>query len=113
MNFFNEAFWAIVPGIIVGVTMGFWNRRQKKRDDDQLKRENARIAEQNEREKERIKSERLRISLLVSTAQLSYAVAMAWKRGKPNGEVEIGVETYNKAMEEFRAYERELLAKSV
>ena len=82
--------------------MAYWNGRQKKRDQEQL-----------QREKERIKSERLRISLLVSTAQLSYAVAMAWKRGKPNGEVEVGVEAYNKAMEEFRAYERELLAKSV
>lgn len=102
MAFLHQAFWAVIPSICVGIVMAYWNGRQKKRDQEQL-----------QREKERIKSERLRISLLVSTAQLSYAVAMAWKRGKPNGEVEVGVEAYNKAMEEFRAYERELLAKSV
>lgn len=102
MAFLHQAFWAVIPSICVGIVMAYWNERQKKRDQEQL-----------QREKDRIKSEKLRISLLVSTAQLSYAVAMAWKRGKPNGEVEVGVEAYNKAMEEFRAYERELLAKSV
>ena len=100
MEFLHQAFWAVVPSVLVGVILAVWNGRQKKRDQEQL-----------QREKERVKSERLRISLLVSTAQLSYAVAMAWKRGKPNGEVEVGVEAYNRAMEEFREYERELIAK--
>lgn len=100
MEFLHQAFWAVVPSICVGIVMAFWNEQQKKREQDQL-----------QREKERVKSERLRISLLVSTAQLSYAVAMAWKRGKPNGEVEVGVEAYNRAMDEFREYERELIAK--
>ncbi len=100
MDFLYQAFWAVIPSILVGIIMAFWNSRQKKRDQEQLRRE-----------KERVKSERLRISLLVSTAQLSYAVAMAWKRGKPNGEVEVGVDAYNRAMDEFREYERELIAK--
>ena len=100
MDFLHQVFWAVVPSIFVGIVMAYWNGRQKKRDQEQL-----------QREKDRIKSEKLRISLLVSTAQLSYAVAMAWKRGKPNGEVEVGVEAYNRAMDEFREYERELIAK--
>ncbi|MEI3501055.1 MAG: hypothetical protein V8Q39_06095 [Anaerovoracaceae bacterium] len=54
----------------------------------------------------------LRISLLVATAQLSRAVAMAIKRGSPNGEIEEGLEQYNMAMEEFREFEREQIVKN-
>ena len=49
------------------------------------------------------------ISLLVATAELSYAITMAIKRGSPNGEVEVAVKRYNKAMEKFREFEREQL----
>lgn len=100
MELLQQAFWAVAPSVLVGVILAVWNGRQKQRDQEQLRREQARV-----------KSERLRISLLVSTARLSYAVAMAWKRGKPNGEVEVGVAAYDRAMEEFREYERELMAK--
>lgn len=81
--------------------MAIWNRRQKARDER---------AEQ--KDKERVQSELLRISLLVASAQLSYAVAMAVKRGKPNGEIEIGVKQYEKSMDEFRKFEREQIAKN-
>lgn len=96
MEFLHQAFWAIVPSIVVGIVMAFWNSKQKKKDE-----------KDDERERRRIKSETLRISLLVASAQLSYAVAMAWKRGEPNGEIEVGIEQYNKAMEKFRQFERE------
>lgn len=92
----EQFFWAVVPSILVSVVMGYWNSRQKKKD-----------REENEREKARLKSERLRISLLLAAAQLSYACAMAMKRGTPNGEIEVGVDTYNRALEEFRQFERE------
>ena len=92
---------SIMPGIIVGIILAFWNRGQKKRDD-----------ENSEREAERKHSEELRISLLVASAQLSYAVAMAIKRGSPNGEIEEGIKEYNKAMEKFRKFEREQLIKN-
>lgn len=90
-----------MPGIIVGIILAFWNRGQKKRDD-----------KNSEREDERQHSEELRISLLVASAQLSYAVAMAIKRGSPNGEIEEGIKEYNKAMEKFRKFEREQLIKN-
>lgn len=93
--------WAIGPSIIVGIFMAYWNKGQKQRDDHA-----------NRREKERLKSETLRISLLVASAQLSYASAMALKRGHANGEVEEAVVQYEKAMKEFREFEREQLAKS-
>lgn len=91
----------MLPGIVVGIVMAIWNRRQKARDER---------AEQ--KDKERVQSELLRISLLVASAQLSYAVAMAVKRGKPNGEIEIGVKQYEKSMDEFRKFEREQIAKN-
>lgn len=98
---FSRLLWACVPGLIVGVTMALWNKQQKKRDD-----------ERRENEKERIKSETLRISLLLAVAQLSYAVAMAIKRGSPNGEIEAGIDQYDKSMIKFREYEREQVAKN-
>lgn len=99
MSFASFA-WAITPGIIVGIVLAVWNRAQKKRDEEEAVRE-----------AERLKSERLRISLLLAAAKLSYAAAVAIKRGKPNGEVEEGIEQYEQAMAEFREYERELFAK--
>lgn len=101
MEILIQAIWAIAPGIIVGVVMAVWNKQQKHRTD---------MDEQ--REKERIESERLRISLLVATAQLSYAVAMAKKRGSVNGEMEAGIAQYEKAMESFRSFEQEQMAKN-
>lgn len=91
--------WAILPSLIVGIIMALWNRREKKRDQDRQKIE-----------ANRIKSERLRISLLLAAAKLSYATAMAMKRGYANGEVEAGVEQYQKAMRDFKEFERELVA---
>ena len=97
----NQLLWACAPGIIVGIIMARWNKQQKGREDE---RKTA--------EKERIKSEKLRISLLMATAQLSYAVAMAIKRGAPNGEIEAGIDQYENAMQKFREFEREQIAKN-
>ena len=97
----SRLLWACVPSLIVGVTMALWNKQQKKRDD-----------ERRESEKERIKSETLRISLLLATAQQSYASAMAIKRGSPNGEMETAFGQYNEAMQGFRQFEREQLVKT-
>lgn len=95
-----QMLWSVLPGIVTGIVMAFWNKRQKERDE-----------RADEKEHERVRSELLRISLLVATAQLSYAVAMAVKRGRPNGEIEVGVAQYEKSMEEFRQFEREQIAK--
>lgn len=95
--------WAAAPGIISGVIVGlvlaYWNYKQKLRE----------AAAEADR-KQRLRSEKVRISLLVAAAKLSYAVAMAVKRGSPNGEIEQGVAQYQEAMREFRQFERELLA---
>lgn len=92
---------AILPSLVVGIILAVWNSRQKKLD--------KKAAEQDE---SAIRESTLRLSLLVATAQLSYAVAMAYKRGQPNGEMEVGIEQYNRAMTKFREFEREQVAKN-
>lgn len=100
MDLISQALWAVAPGIIVGLVTGNWNRRQKERD------KQAKAIEA-----ERIRSEKLKLSLLVASAQLSYATAMAMKRGSTNGEVEPAVKRYYEAMEAFRSHEQEQVAK--
>ena len=85
---FSQILWAALPSLLTGIILSVWNSRQKKRE-----------IVRDEKEADRRKSEMLRISLLVATAQLSRAVA--------NGEIEEGLERYNMAMEEFREFERE------
>ena len=54
---------------------------------------------------------KLNLDLTFASAKLAYASAMALKRGKPNGEVEDGIDAYNKAMERYRNFEREQMSK--
>ena len=100
MDALIDVFWDLLPGLIVAIFMAHYSKKQKKRDDQVSKRE-----------RERFRSERLRLSLLVASAQLGYATTMALKRGSTNGEVEPAVEQYERAMNEFRDFEREQLAK--
>ena len=102
MGTLTQLLWAILPGLIVAIVMAIANRRQARKDQKDANKERARM-----------RSEELRISLLVATAQLSYAVAMAIKRGSPNGEVEEGIKQYNKAMSKFREFEREQMAQNM
>ena len=97
-----DLLWAVTPSVIVGIFMAFWNNGQKKHNEKET-----------EKELDRLKAQELQISLLVATAQLSYANAMAIKRGAPNGEIEEGLEQYQEAMNKFRTFEREQLAKNV
>ena len=80
----------LVPTIATGIALFYWQRAQKKRDSD------------NEIHAEARKTEALlSLELQMATAKLSYAVAMAIKRGTPNGEVEEGVEAYTKAKDKY------------
>lgn len=98
----TEALWAVAPGIITGIVLAFWNRREKRREE--------RTSGQ---EADRVESEMMRIDLEVATAQLSYAVAMAVKRGSVNGEMEAAIAVYERAMDKFRKFERKQMAKGV
>lgn len=90
---------AIAPGIIVGVVLFYWERRQKKSD--------THTKQQTELQ---VEGDMLRLDLEVATAQLSYAVAMAVKRGHANGEMEAAIAKYETAMDKFRKFERKQMA---
>ena len=97
----EQLMWIIekfLPGIVVGLVLAWWNRKQNKKD-----------TETSETEMNKKLKDSLEISLLVATAELSYATTMAIKRGSPNGEVEVAVKRYNKAMDKFREFERKKL----
>ncbi len=87
---------ALLPSLCVSMIMALYNHRQSK----------AAQA----REALRAESEAVQVSLLVSTAKLSYALAMARVNGGINGEVEDGINQYREAMKAFKKFERKLVA---
>lgn len=101
MELISQAFWAFAPSLTVGVVLAYWKRGLRVKEEQEL-----------QEHRERIKAETLKLSLLVASAQLSYAIAMAMKRGATNGEVEPAVKRYDSAMEAFRNYEQEQLARN-
>ena len=96
----EQLLWASAPGVLTGIVLAVFSARQRRRDKSQQEVERA-------RERESL----LNINLTFATAQLSYAVAMAVKRGSPNGEVEEGVRAYEKALAEYREFEREQVSR--
>lgn len=94
----TDILWAVLPGIVTGIILGIWNKRQKKRDD---------AADQ--READRQRGEIVKLDLLVASAELTRATAVAVKYGHTNGEMTEGLRRYNEAIEQFREYEHEQL----
>ena len=84
---------------MVGAILYYWQRKQRQQD-----------AWNNQQQATKVDRDMLELDLLVAAAQLSYAVAMAQKRGTPNGEMETAIEQYEKSMEKFRQFERKQLA---
>lgn len=96
----SEFISAVLPSLFVGVVMYFWERRQRK-----FEREMA------EKEENRARGELVKLDLTCATAALTYATAMAVKRGSTNGELETAIANYETAMESFHKFEREQLVK--
>lgn len=90
--------WAALPALITGVALAEWNNKQKEREDAA-----------DRREEERRRSEVVQLDLLVATAELARANAVALKDGHTNGEMKEGLRKYNEAIEKFREFERERL----
>lgn len=97
----SDIIQAALPSLLVSVVMAIFSLRLKKRD-----------AASREREAARLDAENVQVSLLVAAAKLSYALAVAVKRGAPNGEVEDGIEQYKEAMRAFKKLERHLVAQA-
>lgn len=94
--------WYIVAFLFIVqifVTVYITNRLNKKlseRDEKQAKIEEARL-----------EYELTVLDVVNASAKLSYALAMAIKRGSPNGEVEAGIEAYNNAMQKEEKFLKE------
>lgn len=81
---------AVLPTIICGIFMAHYNKKQNSKD--------ARVER---RAEERKQESLLALEMNMANAKLSYAVAMAIKRGTPNGEVEEGIEAYEDARKKY------------
>lgn len=90
----------LLPAIITGLFLYYWQRSQEKRDADKAGKDKLK---QDERKVE--------YEMVEAAMELSYATAMAWKNGKPNGEVESGLKFYNKAKADKEKLDRELKTK--
>lgn len=90
----------LLPAIITGLFLYYWQREQKKHDDKKV-----------ETDKLREKGEIVQAEMVEAAMELSYATAMAWKNGQPNGEIESGLKFYNKAKKDKDTYDREVKAK--
>lgn len=91
----------LLPGILTGIVLGCWNRKQS-----------GRLKQREQREAEQLESELKRIDLEVATAQLSYAAAIALRDGRTNGEMQRAIAAYEEAMGKFRKVERKHMALS-
>lgn len=89
--------WAVLPSIFCALVMLYFNRKIAKRD-----------AEIERRAELRKKESLLQLKMEFAIGKLSYAVAMAIKRGEPNGEVEEGVKAYNEAISEYNKFVNDL-----
>lgn len=100
MEFWQWLVEACIPGLVVGVMMAYFNRHQS-----------AHAKDRAELEERKVRADLLRTDLLMADSKLTYAVAMAIKRGTPNGEIEEGIAAYDAAMTKFREFEREQLVR--
>lgn len=89
-EFWIRLFWAILPAILVGVIMYWFNQSMHEREKNADRRAELRR-----------KESLLALKMQMANGKLAYAVAMAHKRGKPNGEVEEGIEAYEEVKKEY------------
>ena len=89
----------LIPTLLTGALLAILQRNMRRRD---------REAEQTAcaRKQESL----LQMKMLMAGNKLSFAVAMAIKRGKANGEVEEAVEAYHEAKTEYDAFLNEQAA---
>ena len=95
----KEIIMMLLPEIVIGVALFFFKRSQNKRDAEA----------QRYREAKR-KQDLLSMEMQMANNKLSFAVAMAIKRGTPNGEVEEGIEAYEAAKAKYMHFLNEQAA---
>lgn len=88
-----QIFINILPSLLVGIFLAYFNHLQDKRQHD-----NDRRAELRKREGKLI------LEMTKANAKMGYANSMAIIRGKHNGEVEAAVAAYKEVMEEYEDF---------
>ena len=81
---------AVIPSLFCGIILQKMSRKSDER-----------YEEEKERAKERAEAAQIQMEMITATAALSYACAMALKRGEANGEVEDGVAQYAMAKKRY------------
>ena len=89
----EEVLLTIAQTVFMGMLVFYLQRKQNRTDEKRDKLEEAKR-----------KESLLELEMLMASAKLSYAVAMAIKRGTPNGEVEEGVKAYNEAHDHYTTF---------
>lgn len=90
MEWLTPLLSAVVPSLVCGIVLAMFNKKQNRKDAEVERRAAARKEESF-----------LALEMNMANAKLSYAVAMAIKRGTPNGEVEEGIEAYEAAKKKY------------
>lgn len=93
---------SLLPSVCVSLIMAGFNAKQKKANEKAEHLANSRRKESH-----------LALNLQMATAKLAYATAMAIKRGKPNGEIEEGIEAYCLAKKKYTDFLNELATDSL
>jgi hypothetical protein len=117
-SFFEKIITSVLPAALVGMIVWYWQRKITKRDQeradtllkaDEKRREEEKIREDrtDERARRRKTESLLMLEMLMACGKLSFAVAMAVKRGTPNGEIEDGIEAYDNALDQYEKFMRE------
>ena len=92
----------ILQTIFISVLVFYIERGQNKKDKEEEKRLEDTRAES-----------LLQLELIMASAKLSYACAVALKRGKANGEVEDGILAYELAKEKYYHFLNEQAVKQL
>lgn len=91
----------MLPSIVTGVILFYFQRTQNRKDEERKRIEHEHYEESKCRSEARKKEGRLSLKLLMANGKLSYASAMAIKRGKPNGEMEDAMTDYEVAKKDY------------
>lgn len=99
MNEFILYLLGLLPTLVTGIVLYMIQRKIRIRDEAVERRAKTRKRES-----------LLQLKMLMASNKLTFAVAMAIKRGEPNGEVEEGIKAYSEAKNEYYAFLNEQAA---
>ena len=109
-TFISGLIATILPSIIATVVAYKINKKSDIRYEETKKVREEREEKEKEDRAEQIRAEKISMEMQAAGASLSYACAMALKRGQANGEVEKAVGEYEEAKKNYTAFVNEKYA---